>query len=141
MKFRFRTVKSEKDLRAVYPVLKELRKGLSLKNFLQLYAQARSKNDYQMQMAFDNERILGLMGYRILFDFLHGKHLYIDDLVTTERERSKGLGAAFLQLAIQIARENGCGNLRLSTGIENELGKKFYVKNGWKQRAAVYKYE
>jgi len=37
------------------------------------------------------------MGYRLLHDFVHGRHLYIDDLVVTSRLRSSGLGAELLK--------------------------------------------
>lgn len=79
------------------------------------------------------------MGYRVLCDFVHGRHLYIDDLVTDENIRSKGYGATLLKEAEKIAQENGCTNLRLCTGIDNDRGKTFYEKNNWNLRAVVYK--
>lgn len=86
----------------------------------------------------ENE-ILAVMGYRILHDYVHGKHLYIDDLVSTKSYRSEGLGAKLLVYAEELAKELGCKVLRLCTGIDNELGKKFYERNGWSLRAVAYK--
>lgn len=39
----------------------------------------------------ENEKILALMGYRILYDFVRGRHLYIDDLVSVEKSKGYGL--------------------------------------------------
>lgn len=79
------------------------------------------------------------MGYRIITDFVHGRHLYIDDLVTSEEVRSQGHGATLLKYAEAMAKQKGCSNLRLCTGIDNEGGKRFYEKNSWNLRAVVYK--
>ncbi len=62
-----------------------------------------------------------------------------DDLVSTESQRSKRLGEQLLTYAEKLAKKMRCKGLRISTGIDNELGKKFYERHNWKLRAAVYK--
>ncbi len=79
------------------------------------------------------------MGYRILFDFVHDKHLYIDDLVVASSLRSQGFGKQLLDFAEVEARRLGCRGLRLCTGVENEGGKRFYERSGWAPRALAYK--
>ena len=132
-------VNSHLDLERFYPVMKELRKDLSFPDFLSLYEKAHSNDEYEIVGFECNGKIVAAMGYRILYDFVHGKHLYIDDLVSTESLRSKGLGAKLLRYAEQLAKESSCKGLRLCTGIENAKGKKFYERNGWKLRAVAYK--
>jgi GNAT superfamily N-acetyltransferase len=87
----------------------------------------------------EDGKVIAVMGYRILFDFVHGKHLYIDDLVTTEACRSKGYGAQLLSFAERKAQRQGCQGLRLCTGVENENGKRFYERHGWNPRTLAYK--
>ena len=130
---------NKNDLERCYPVMKELRTSLSFENYINLYEQAHAKDGYEIMALQQDRKILAVMGYRILYDYVHGKHIYIDDLVSTSTERSKGFGAQFLEYAEQIARQQGCQCLRLCTGIENELGKKFYEKSGWNLRAVAYK--
>ncbi len=133
-------VSSEKnELQLCFSVLQELRTHLTYESFLRLYTQAQKYEGYQLITAKKNKKIIGIMGYRILHDFVHGKHLYIDDLVATQSERSNGIGSALLQHAEKIALLAGCTGLRLCTGVENELGKKFYEKNDLSLRAVVYK--
>lgn len=130
---------SPHDLERFYPVMKELRKDLSYQDFLSLYEKAHEADGYEVVGFEINGKVLAVMAYRILHDLVHGKHLYIDDLVSTESQRSKGLGAKLLAHAEKIAKENSCKGLRLCTGIENESGKKFYERNGWSLRAVAYK--
>lgn len=133
-------VRSEvNELQLCFQVLQELRTHLTYESFLQIYAEAHKHEGYQIITAKKNKNIIGLMGFRILHDFVHGKHLYIDDLVSTHAERSNGVGSALLQHAEKIAMQQGCTGLRLCTGVENELGKKFYEKNNLSLRAVVYK--
>ena len=129
----------ENELQLCFPVMQELRTHLTFENFLLLYTQAHEHEGYKIITARKNKKIVGLMGYRILHDFVHGKHLYIDDLVSTQTERSNGIGSALLDYAEKLAALNGCTGLRLCTGIDNELGKKFYEKNNLRLRAVVYK--
>jgi GNAT superfamily N-acetyltransferase len=130
---------SSQELERFYPVMKELRTNLSFNDFLHLYEKAHQADGYEV-VGFESQgRIVAVMGYRVLHDLVHGKHLYIDDLVSTETQRSKGFGAKLLAHAEKLAKEFSCKGLRLCTGIENEAGKKFYERNGWSLRAVAYK--
>jgi len=132
-------MRSQSELEQAYPLMKELRPHITLQNFLDTYYQSHKTTGYEIAALKHDNQILAIMGYRILYDYVHGKHCYIDDLVSSEKQRSKGYGAQLLQYAEQFAQDNGCTGLRLCTGIENERGKKFYEKNGWNLRAIVYK--
>lgn len=133
-------IDSIKDLERVFPIIHELRDHLSFDEFVSLYYQAKELTDYKM-LAFENDvgELVGVMGYRILVDFVHGRHFYIDDLVVSQKNRSQGLGAKILKIAEDLAVQNKCNNLRLCTGIQNDQGKKFYESNGWCLRAVAYK--
>ncbi len=130
---------NQDECKRFFDLLKELRPHLTFDSFRETLFEAQKTSNYQMTGIEDESGLVALMGYRILHDFVHGKHLYIDDLVSKESCRSKGYGTILLSHAEEIARLNGCSNLRLCTGIENEAGKKFYQKNNWNLRAVVYK--
>ena len=57
-----------------------------------------------------------------------GKILYIDDLITKEKERGKGYSKILLEYVIQIARENLCNEVHLDTGYTRHVAHKFYLK-------------
>lgn len=137
--FQIFKAKDKNDLERCYPIMKELRTALSYDDFIVIYFSAHEADKYEIVGVESEGKVLAVMGYRILHDYVHGKHLYIDDLVSTESHRSKGLGAMLLTHAEGQAKEFGCKGLRLCTGIENELGKKFYERHGWNLRAVAYK--
>lgn len=126
------------DLERCFPIIKELRPNLSLNDYMSIYEQAHKDDGYEIVAIEEKDNILAVMGYRILHDFIRGKHIYIDDLVSTEKIRSKGLGAELLGYAEKVAKELSCNGLRLCTGLDNERGMKFYERNGWLQRAVAY---
>ncbi|MDD4976786.1 MAG: GNAT family N-acetyltransferase [Bacteriovorax sp.] len=131
-------VQTKIDLERCFPILKELRPSLTLSEYIFIYDQAHRTDGYEIVAIEENGKILSVMGYRILYDFVRGKHIYIDDLVSTEEARSKGLGAELLFYAESVAKELNCNGLRLCTGLDNNRGMKFYERNGWIQRAIAY---
>ena len=134
-----KTLKSPPELESGYAVLKELRTNLTFTDFISLYKVAHQSDGYTMVAVFENERIVAVMGYRILHDFVHGKHLYVDDLVVLRSHQSKGIGARLLAHAEELAEKQECKGLRLCTGKENERGIQFYEREGWNPRAIAFK--
>lgn len=130
--------KTKADLERCYPVMKELRPDLNFEDYISIYEEAHRNDGYEIVAIEDGGKILAVMGYRILSDYVRGKHVYVDDLVSSETVRSRGLGAALLKYAEQVAKEMNCRTLRLCTGVENDRGVKFYEKNGWTKRAFAY---
>lgn len=118
--------------------MKELRPHLSFDEYLTIYDEAHRQNGFEIVAIEEDGQVLEVMGYRILSDYVRGRHVYVDDLVSTETVRSKGLGADLLRYAEKTARDHGCKTLRLCTGIENDRGARFYEKNGWIKRAFAY---
>jgi ribosomal protein S18 acetylase RimI-like enzyme len=135
----FTLVNTPEDLKQCYPVMKELRQNLEYQTFVDIYQVAHKADGYEIVALKKDNEVVAIMGYRFLYDYVHGKHVYVDDLVTTASARSQGAGAQLLKYAESIAEKNNCKNLRLCTGVENEQGKKFYERNGWNLRAIVYK--
>lgn len=139
MGIEYRELTTTADLGSGYKVLRELRTNLSFERFLELHNAATRADGYKLLGAFQAGQCIAVMGYRVLFDFVHGKHVYVDDLVVTEGYRSKGIGAVLLREADAIAQRMACDGLRVCTGIENEAGKRFYEREGWELRSVAYK--
>ena len=127
------------DLREAFSILKELRPVISWEEFLTILKEASQRDEFKLFGAFSDGECVAVMGCRVLYDYVHGKHLYIDDLVVTSNKRSLGLGKVLLEKAKAHAIEHGCQSLRLCTGVDNIRGQKFYEKNGWEPKAYAYK--
>lgn len=138
MNHRIFVVQSRAELEICYPVMKELRPHLEFEDYIAIYNQAHMADGYEIVAIESDQKIVAVMGYRFLSDFVRGKHIYIDDLVVSAVLRSQGLGAQLLKYAEDIARKSDCKSLRLCTGLENDRGIRFYDSNGWVQRAFAY---
>lgn len=135
---KFVKMQNREELERCFPVMKELRPHLNVQEFLEIYRHAHAMDGYEIVAIEQKGQIVALMGYRILYDFVRGRHLYIDDLVSSETKRSQGLGAELLKHAEQIAKGLNCKSMRLCAVLENELGIKFYEKNHWTKRAYAF---
>ncbi len=131
-------IHNEIDLKRCFSVILELRPHLNYEKFCEIYYKANEMDQYHLVAVENSGEIVAVMGYRTLYDLVRGKHTYIDDLVSTEKHRSKGFGYLLLKYAEKVASENSCQSLRLCTGLENLRGIQFYEKNGWTKRAYAY---
>jgi len=131
-------IQNREELERCFPVMKELRPHLSEQEYLEIYRHAHAMDGYEIVALEQSGQILAVIGYRILYDFVRGRHLYIDDLVTTEKMRSQGLGEQLLEHAAVVAKGLGCKSMRLCAVLENEQGIKFYEKNKWNKRAYAF---
>jgi ribosomal protein S18 acetylase RimI-like enzyme len=131
-------IKSQSDFVRCFSVLKELRQHLEFEEFIAIYKEANKSNGYELVAIENNGEIVAVMGYRILWDLVRGKHVYVDDLVSTAARRSQGLGEELLRYAEGVARAEGCSTLRLCAVIENERAIKFYDRLGWAKRSYAF---
>ncbi|MBL7543948.1 MAG: GNAT family N-acetyltransferase [Bdellovibrionaceae bacterium] len=138
MEKKFVVAREPQDLIKFFPVMKELRPHLEMESYLSIYQEAHRNDGYEIVAIEANGQVQAVMGYRLIADYVRGRHVYIDDLVVSETVRSKGLGGELLKYAEGVAKENNCDTLRLCTGIENDRGVKFYEKSGWTKRAFAY---
>lgn len=135
---KFVKIQNREELERCFPVMKELRPHLNVQEYLEIYRHAHAMDGYEIVAMEQDGQIVAVMGYRILYDFVRGRHLYIDDLVSTEKLRSKGFGAALLKHAEVISKDLNCKSMRLCAVLENEPGIKFYEKNHWTKRAYAF---
>jgi ribosomal protein S18 acetylase RimI-like enzyme len=131
-------LETEEELNAGFHILKELRKDLNEPDFREVYKNASFMDGYCLVGAVIQSSLVGVMGYRLQYDFVRKKFLYIDDLVTTVTMRSKGIGAQLLQYAEKVAKDKGCSVVRLSAHIDNKEGQKFYERESWYKRSIGY---
>ena len=89
----------------------------------------------EMCVALDGERIAGLALFRVYENTFLGQQLYVDDLVTDEVLRSRGVGKALLDFLSGLARARGCKAVTLDSGTQRERAHAFYFREGFTIRA------
>lgn len=82
-------------------------------------------------VATEGDEVLGVALYRVYADTFNGKRCYVDDLVTTEKRRSSGVGHALIEHLAGRARALGCDNLVLDSGTQRTAAHKFYFREGF----------
>ena len=84
----------------------------------------------RLLVAVSGERCLGLAVWRSHENTFSGRIVYVDDLVTDDDARSAGVGHALLARCEVIARELGCQELVLDSGVQRGRAHKFYFREG-----------
>jgi GNAT superfamily N-acetyltransferase len=84
----------------------------------------------RMCVATEGQAVLGVAVYRINENTFEGLHLYVDDLVTDERQRSRGVGRAVMEYLQGVARTAGCEAYTLDSGTQRQQAHKFYFREG-----------
>ena len=83
---------------------------------------------YTLVYLQNNQDIVALAGFRLLESLVHGKFLYIDDLITDQGNRSKGFGDFLFSWLIAYAKQNDCQSLQLDSGVQRFEAHRFYIK-------------
>ena len=120
---------SDEAILGCHEVMAELRPHVAREDFLET---VRSMQPGGLRLACirDGGRVVAVAGYRISTNLFSGRHLYVDDLVTAESERSKGHGKALLGWLRQQAVENDCDVFHLDSGVQRKRAHQFYLREG-----------
>jgi GNAT superfamily N-acetyltransferase len=122
-------VESDEAILACYDVMAELRPHLSREAFLPT-VRAMEKDGLRLACIREGGRVVAVAGYRISTSLFCGRHLYVDDLVTAETERSKGHGKTLLSWLRRLAVENDCEVFHLDSGVQRKRAHEFYLREG-----------
>jgi ribosomal protein S18 acetylase RimI-like enzyme len=129
----FRTV-GEAEIGACYDLMRQLRPHLaSVEEFVTRWRRQAADGYRILALWLEQGPYPGpraLAGYRITENLVHGKFLYVDDLVSDQAERSRGYGAELLDKLKEEGRALGCKKLVLDTGLDNALAHRFYYRRG-----------
>jgi GNAT superfamily N-acetyltransferase len=113
-----------------WPVLRELRPHLSEQSAVAIYNEGYGQG-LRYTAAYLDDRCVGVAGWRIVATMVTTRKLYVDDLVTTEQARSRGVGRRLVAALAGRARAAGCTVLDLDSGIQRADAHRFYDREGF----------
>jgi GNAT superfamily N-acetyltransferase len=87
-------------------------------------------NGARMSLATEHEAVRGVALWRVVENTYEGRRLYVDDLVTDQAHRSRGIGRILLHHMEQKARELKCDVLALDSGTQRTDAHRFYFREG-----------
>ena len=127
-----REVSTEEEVRAVSPVVLQLRTHLSQEEMVSAVERMRREAGFRLIAAYGDEGggPVGAAGFRVYEMLAYGKILYVDDLVTAGDVRSGGVGKALLGWLEREARRAGCTGLHLDSGVQRARAHRFYFREG-----------
>ncbi|MFP5392232.1 MAG: GNAT family N-acetyltransferase [Gammaproteobacteria bacterium] len=125
-----RQVDSADAVRKLYPLMAQLRPHLRSADELAERWARQADAGYRLVALFDLDTPVALASYRVQENLVHGRFLYVEDLVTDAALRGGGHGAALMAWLQAQARALDCAKLVLDTPLDNALGHRFYFRCG-----------
>ncbi len=118
-------------LREALEVMGQLRDARSTDELERLFVEGRARGGYRLMALYCGGECRAVAGFRVTTNLAHGRHLYVDDLVTLERWRSQCYGEWLEQRLREVARNEGCGQIRLDSGVQRSSAHRFYFRRGY----------
>lgn len=126
---------SDQDILACFDVLKELREDLVRDAFVPRVQKMR-KQGYALAFHEAEGEVVSVAGFRLGDNlFAGGNALYVYDLVTAHKHRSKGYGDQLIEALCEHARAHDCKIIHLDSGVHRFRAHKFYLSHGFEIRA------
>jgi len=124
-----RLASTDEDIAACHGVMRELRPHLDAKAFF-TRVRRQQQSGYQLAMLEAAGRVVCVAGYRLGENLAWGRFLYVDDLVTLADARSVGHGRRMLDWLRGQARQAGCQQLHMDSGVQRREAHRFYLREG-----------
>jgi GNAT superfamily N-acetyltransferase len=113
---------------ACFGVMRQLRPHLVEGEFVDR-VRGMQADGYRLAYIKENDRVVAVAGFRHGDSLAWDQFLYVDDLVTDEAARSRGYGQVLMDWLVVFARETGCSQLHLDSGVQRFAAHRFYLAN------------
>ena len=125
---------TDEAIAACFPVMHELRPHLKDAAELVERVKRQQQEGYVLACSLGADgKPAGCMGFRRQERLVHGRLIYVDDLVTLADRRSGGHGAALLDWLEALAKAEGIRVIDLDSGTQRTDAHRFYLR----QRFAI----
>lgn len=121
---------SDQEINDCFDVMFELRPHLKRSQFL-VSVRAMEQEGFKLVFIEEGDEVVAVAGYRISINLFMGKHLYVDDLITAAKQRSKGYGEKLIHWLRNLAKMEDCTYLHLDSGTHRSRAHKFYFEQGF----------
>jgi GNAT superfamily N-acetyltransferase len=131
---------TDEEIRRCYLVMAQLRPHSNEGDFLAQVRKQQASAGFQLVYLSDGE-VFAVAGIRIGEWLAGGKYLEIEDLVTSENARSSGHGGRLFDWIADLARADGCNELRLVSNVTRHGAHRFYLNKRMKIQAYYFSIE
>jgi len=128
------------EIQRCFSLMQALRPHLKKEMFLSQVKEQIQKG-YHLFYVSNGSEVVSLAGCRIGVNLAWGRHLYIDDLVSNENQRSQGHGKKVLEYVKSFAKDKGCEGIHLDSGVQRFGAHKFYLREGFRISSHHFSYK
>jgi GNAT superfamily N-acetyltransferase len=125
-----RKLTTDEDILAARRVMRQLRPQVPEDAYLATVRRMMETDGYLQAAVFEGDIAVAVAGYRFMEMLFSGTSLYVDDLNTDDTRRSRGHGKMLMDWLKREARERGCDQLQLDSGVQREQTHRFYFREG-----------
>ena len=122
---------TDEQIAATYDVMRQLRPHVRREEYVATVRALMASDGYHLAALIAGGEVRAVAGYRYMNMLYCGRLLYLDDLVTDERTRSRGYGRQMIEWLKSEARQNACVELQLISRVVREGAHRFYFREGF----------
>ncbi len=122
---------SDEQIAATFDVMRQLRPNIERARYVSLIRDLMASDHLKLLALTDDNVVRAVASYRIMNMIYCGRLLYVDDLVTDERVRSKGYGSQLIARLRAEAEALGCAEIQLISRTTREQAHRFYFHEGF----------
>lgn len=131
---------SQKDLDTLmdlYVQLSPINEGLPAQKRDEIWEQIQNDDKITYLGAYENDQLISTCFLTIIPNFSNqGRPIgFIENVVTDEKWRGKGVGSQLLKKAIELAKEQNCYKVFLESGITRTGAHDFYRSLGFDDKS------
>jgi GNAT superfamily N-acetyltransferase len=124
------TANSDEEILACFSVFNLLRPHLRQESFLTQIRRQQAQGFQIVAIRIDSV-VRSAIGFREAEYLIWGKIIYIDDLVTSDDARGKGLAGQLLDWVVDYAKTKALTGVHLDTGYARHVAHRFYLNKGF----------
>lgn len=121
----------ENEISSILPYLKMLNEKTDEVTLVSRLKKMTGHN-YKCVGVYDNENLIGITGFWILYKHYVGKHIEPDNVIIHPDYRSKGIGELMMNWLYEYAKSEGCTASELNCYVSNHKGVKFWIQQGYR---------
>jgi GNAT superfamily N-acetyltransferase len=122
---------SDRQIAATFEVMQQLRPHLEREKYVSMIRNLMGSEGLRVLALSDDGVVRAVAAYRVMNMLYCGRLIYIDDLVSDERSRSRGFGAQLIDRLKELGRELGCSEIQLISRTIREQAHRFYFREGF----------
>ena len=121
---------TDADIAASFEVMQQLRPHLDPETYVGRVRQLMQSEGLRLLTLREDGVVRAVAAYRVMDMLYCGRLLYVDDLVTDQRGRSRGHGQRLVARLKEEGRALGCAEIQLISRVTREQAHRFYFREG-----------